>query len=56
MKKISKEKLEEQIREYAYRWYELRKKYGIAGDAVSDWEKAVAMVRAEYTLENPTYV
>ena len=53
MKYATKEQRENQIRLYAFHWYEIRMKYGILGDEKSDWEKAEMMIDAEFRIENP---
>ena len=40
------------IRKYSYHWWEIRQKYGMPGTAEEDWDKAVAMVEAEYRMEH----
>jgi hypothetical protein len=52
MKHLTIEQRQQQIREYAYRWWEIRKKYGMTGTPDGDWVKAETMVDTEYRLEN----
>ena len=53
MKHLTQEEKETAIREYAFRWWEIRMKYGINGTPEGDWAKAEVMVEAEYRIENP---
>ena len=55
MRKLTSEEREELIRNYAYRWYEIRMKYGEGGNEKTDWERVEKMVDTEHYTENPHY-
>jgi len=44
---LTKEEREQKIRELAYKWYEIRMKYGIKDTPENDWLKAETIVEAD---------
>jgi hypothetical protein len=52
MRHLTIEERDEQIRLYAYHWWEIRMKYGLPGSPDGDWAKAETMVSTEYRMEN----
>ena len=50
--KLTDEERNDLIKNYAFRWYEIRCYHNYPGDEKSDWERATKMVANEERMES----